>query len=213
MTAIRICFVGDSITAGTGDAAFLGWPGRLCAAEAARGHDVTLYNLGVRADTSELIAARWRRECEARFNVPVNGALVFSFGVNDMAEVGDTGIRVPFDRSLATARAILSEAKAYRPVVWIGPTPIEPSMMPFVNAAGVRFDFHDGRTRALSLAYQDLARELGVPYLHVFDRLREDERWSASLGRAADGVHPDADGFALMAEIVGEWDGWRRLLA
>ncbi len=41
MTAIRICFVGDSITAGTGDNTCLGWPGRISAAEIARGHDVS----------------------------------------------------------------------------------------------------------------------------------------------------------------------------
>ena len=60
MTILRICFVGDSITQGTADKEYLGWPGRLCAGERARGHDLTCYNLGVRADTTADIARRWR---------------------------------------------------------------------------------------------------------------------------------------------------------
>jgi len=59
MTTLRICFVGDSLTNGTNDEEFQGWPGRLCAAECARGHELTHYNLGVRAETSEQIEKRW----------------------------------------------------------------------------------------------------------------------------------------------------------
>jgi len=39
MATLRICFVGDSITVGSGDTDFLGWPGRACIAETQRGHD------------------------------------------------------------------------------------------------------------------------------------------------------------------------------
>ena len=60
MTTVRICFVGDSLVLGTNDDAYLGWPARLVQRETRAGHDVSLYNLGIRADTSEMIAARWR---------------------------------------------------------------------------------------------------------------------------------------------------------
>jgi len=109
MTALRICFVGDSLTNGTGDDAFLGWPGRLCAAECRRGHELTCYNLGVRADTSVLIAARWREECAARLLEPYQGGLVFAFGNNDTAIQDDAKeVRVPYPQSFSTARAILA---------------------------------------------------------------------------------------------------------
>jgi len=54
---LRMCFVGDSLLLGTNDDNYLGWPGRLCRREREAGHDVSLYNLGIRADTSEKIAA------------------------------------------------------------------------------------------------------------------------------------------------------------
>ena len=59
MVQIRIGFVGDSITHGTGDETLLGWTYRVGQTEAAKGHDVTVYNLGIRADTSALVEARW----------------------------------------------------------------------------------------------------------------------------------------------------------
>ena len=42
MTQIRIGFVGDSITHGTGDETLLGWTYRVGQAEAEKGNDVTV---------------------------------------------------------------------------------------------------------------------------------------------------------------------------
>jgi len=117
MTRLRVCFIGDSITAGTGDERFLGWPGRLALHEHAAGHDVTVYNLGVRADTSENVAARWQAECRARLPAHVNGALVFAFGVNHAAIERGKGLRVPIERSVATARRVLEAASAWLPTL------------------------------------------------------------------------------------------------
>lgn len=77
---MRLCFFGDSFVNGTGDDDCLGWVGRLCAAERRVGRDLTVYNLGVRRDTSDDILRRWRREAEARLPPGCGGRLVFSFG-------------------------------------------------------------------------------------------------------------------------------------
>src|SRR5262245_46811519 len=79
---MRICFIGDSLVAGTGDPEYLGWAGRISAAARRRGHDVTCYNLGIRGNTSAQILARWRSEAEARFVEGQDCRLIFSFGVN-----------------------------------------------------------------------------------------------------------------------------------
>ncbi len=50
--ALRICFIGDSITNGYGDPEYRGWPAFLSAAARRGGSDITAYNLGVRGDTS-----------------------------------------------------------------------------------------------------------------------------------------------------------------
>ncbi|HUO23736.1 MAG TPA: hypothetical protein VMU59_14580, partial [Caulobacteraceae bacterium] len=62
---LRVCFLGDSFTQGTGDDAALGWVGRVVAAERGRGHDLTGYNLGVRGQTGADIAERAAAEAGA----------------------------------------------------------------------------------------------------------------------------------------------------
>ena len=62
---MRICFIGDSFVNGTGDDDCLGWTGRICSAARRRGRDITLYNLGIRRDTTADIAARWEREAKS----------------------------------------------------------------------------------------------------------------------------------------------------
>ena len=55
---MRLCVFGDSFVNGTGDPERLGWLGRA----GAGARDVTVYNLGMRGDTSADIRGRWRAE-------------------------------------------------------------------------------------------------------------------------------------------------------
>jgi lysophospholipase L1-like esterase len=71
----RICLIGDSITHGTGDETLLGWPGIVFKNKL----PTTIYNIGVRADTSELILIRWLKESKARLPKEQQGGLIFSF--------------------------------------------------------------------------------------------------------------------------------------
>lgn len=211
MTHLRVCFVGDSITVGTGDDDFLGWPGRLCARERAKGHDLALYNLGIRGDTSDLIRPRWRAECQARTPPDVSCALLFAFGINDSVDDAGQGPRVPLDRSLANARAILSEAKAWLPTAWIGPTPVDESKMPMRPRPSVNYTFRNADIAEYSRAFAGLAAELGVPYLDGFTPFAKDARFLADLA-AGDGVHPLRAGYAQMTDLIERWPAWRAWL-
>ena len=207
MTELRICFVGDSITNGTGDDDCLGWPGRLCSAERNRGHDITYYNLGIRAETSEQIALRWRAECTPRLPEPYAAALVFAFGVNDMAEE-DGQLRVTKARSLEIARQMIGDAQKWLPVLWVGPSPINDEKQPFSPGPGRSYSFSTERLIELSTDYSALAAEMDVPYLDLMDPLSRDEQW-AGAAIAGDGVHPTGPGYAAMARLIGEWSAWQ----
>lgn len=207
MTILRICFVGDSLIAGTGDEQYLGWPGRACAAERAKGHDVTLYNLGVRADTSTLIAARWRRECAARLPAPYPGALVFGFGVNDVAEELAGKPRVALDDTVRTARALLAEAKGWLPTLLVGPAPIDEAKT-LITAGPAPRDFRNERIARVSRALAGVAAEAGVPYLDLYSLLGGDPAFTGAV-TAGDGVHPTAAGYAIIAATVAAWLPWR----
>src|SRR5688572_27006622 len=106
----RICFVGDAFTVGAGDETGLGWVGRLAAGEWARGHDITIYNLGIRGNSTREIGPRWRQECARRIPATARGRLVFMFGGNDAKEQVGRGIEVPLAESVDNARRILGEA-------------------------------------------------------------------------------------------------------
>jgi hypothetical protein len=62
VTDQRLLFFGDSLVAGVGDPTGAGWVGRVVAASFTSGLGLTAYNLGIRGETSEQIASRWRVE-------------------------------------------------------------------------------------------------------------------------------------------------------
>ncbi len=212
MTKLRVCFIGDSITNGTGDSAMLGWPGYLCAEEVAAGHDMTDYNLGIRGDTSDEIRRRWQAEVSARLPKALNCAIVFNFGLNDATLQGegqDGKIRVALGSSIRNAREMLAAAKAMHPTLWVGPGAVDDTRMPLLTEEGNIRDKRNARTADYNLAFRALADELGVPYLDMLSQTINDTAWPSML---SDGLHPAAAGHRRMAAIVGQWPAWRRLL-
>jgi len=191
---IRIAFVGDSFVNGTGDPECLGWTGRACRQAVARGHDVTLYNLGIRRDTSADIAARWEQETRRRLVARERSGIVFSFGVNDcVAEDGRR--RVDAEQTLRNARRMLSDASAVAPCLMVGPPPIADDA---VNA----------RVGALDRCLAALCHELGVPYLETLTPLIGSSTWIAEAA-CGDGAHPADGGYDALARLVDGWRAWR----
>jgi lysophospholipase L1-like esterase len=190
---IRICFVGDSFVNGTGDAAYLGWSGRVCAAANQRGYQVTYYNLGIRRDTSADIAIRWQDECARRLPRDCDGRVVFSFGVNDTTiEQGQQ--RVTLDATLGHLREIVQAAQRRYPTLLIGPPPV-------ADAA------HNARIAPLCNAMAAVACDLGVPYLPIFARLVQASSWRREVARY-DGSHPCQGGYEALATLIQEWPAW-----
>ena len=214
MTQLRVGFVGDSITNGTGDATLLGWTLRLGQAERARGHDVTVYNLGIRADTSKMVAARFEGECAARLQPAFDCATVFAVGINDSAnEESDErqGLRVAMDRSVEIIAGMAETARRFGPVLWVGPTPVVEAMMPLAPFPGLSYDFRNRVIADYGQAYAARAAAIGVPYLDLHGALKDHGGWRASL-EASDGLHPTTAGYQIMCAAIGEWDAWRALL-
>lgn len=214
MTELRICFIGDSITHGTQDETTLGWPGRLVAKARSRGHDMSHYNLGIRRDTSGDIAKRWKKECEARLPQTAPGAVVFSFGVNDMACDKDSLFRIAPPESHKIAQWMVGEAAERWPVLWISPVPIGRggANQAIRSAWLLEETYQDERLAQLVPHYAAIAAKLKVPYLDLFTPLRKSRNWRRSLAAGDDGVHPTADGYDLMAKLIERWAGWKAWL-
>lgn len=186
---MRLCFVGDSITNGTGDPEYLGWVGRVMQHERTRRAELTSYNLGIRRDRSDQVRARWRAEVEARLPAEYEGRVVFGFGANDAVQEVAPAV------TLGHAEAILTEARARWPVFLIGPAPLVEE--------GAR-----ERVAALDKALAALCGRLGVPYASVFDGLMAAPTW-LDEARAGDGAHPGAAGYRRFAEIILATEAWR----
>ncbi|NDI50379.1 GDSL-type esterase/lipase family protein [Goekera deserti] len=185
---LRVCFVGDSFTAGTGDETATGWVGPVVAAVRAAGTPVTGYELGVRRETSIEIARRWYPETRARLRDGDDLRVVFSFGANDVSAPAGRP-RVPHERSLAVLTDLLDEAAASGwPAFVVGPPA---SLDPAQTARAV--DLSAGMTQ--------VAEECGVPFVDLAAPLAMSALWAESV-RAGDGIHPDSRGYRMITEIV-----------
>jgi len=196
-----ICFIGDSLTLGTGDPEHRGWPGRLAqmSSEAARaaGKEINVYNLGIRGNRSNDILERWLTETARRLPEGQDCRLVFCFGGADASRPQGYP-RVMPDTSMANARLLLQAAKEAWPTLWLGPTPM---LCPERNQSASE----------LNKGYSLLARTLDIPYLNIFTPLSASQDYMNDL-TTGDGVHPGAAGYGLLAEIVAGWDAWRAWL-
>lgn len=193
----RILFFGDSHVAGVGDPGGLGWVGRVAAASAAAGLPFTPYNLGVRGETSVEVASRWRAEAAPRISAEAECRVVFSFGVNDTTPVGGS-LRAEPDRSLAALGAILDQADELRlPTFVVGPAPIADREQ-------------TKRIASLSSAFGLACEERAIPFVDMVGALGESATWIAEVTAAADGAHPTAAGYELLAEAVlaAGWVEW-----
>ena len=188
---MRLIAFGDSMVAGAGDPDHLGWIGRTIAGR----REITLYNLGVRRETSADIAARWDAETRPRMVDHEPMRIVFSFGVND-CHLEDGAPRVATAETLKTARAMLTEARALAPVLMVGPPPVAD---PGVCA----------RVESLNAALLALCGRLRAPFIDVFQPLVAGGLWQAEAA-AWDGAHPGAAGYQQMADLVAAHPAWRR---
>ncbi len=193
----RICFIGDSFVAGTGDPAYLGWVGRLCQQALSCGTGITAYNLGIRGQTSREIERRWRSEVTIRLTSPKDG-VVFAFGVNDVALQGD-GLRVSISDSVQLTQTMLTLARAAYQVLFVGPPPIQDPE-------------HNARTQQLSIHLESLCQTLDIPFLDTYTPLSQISTWMNEVA-AGDGSHPGSLGYEALAQLIGQWRGWQALLA
>lgn len=194
---MRICFIGDSFVHGTGDDECRGWVGRLCSAARKAGHDVTCYNLGVRRDTSADVLACWRREAELRRSADAELRLIFSFGANDCTVDQESGdARLSHALSLSNAEQILSAARRAYPVLMVGPLPV-------LDDAST-----DRRIALLSCDLAALCARLGIPFLEVFSAMTQCDAWREEAAKG-DGSHPNANGYAALARVIGAWPAWQ----
>jgi acyl-CoA thioesterase-1 len=194
LTDLRVCFVGDSFVAGVGDPDHLGWVGRVAARTHRAGRPLTAYALGVRRQTSQDVADRWRVECCPRLPDGCDGRVVVAFGVNDTTiDAGATGPRLSAAGSAAHLARMLSEVRdAGWAALVVGPPPIAETDQ-------------NERIARLDTVFSATCGAAGVGYVGVFEDLLADRVWMQQVA-ADDGAHPGAEGYRRLADLV--WVQW-----
>ncbi len=183
----RVCFLGDSFTAGVGDPTGAGWVGPVAAVARRAGWELTAYGLGVRRDTTVDVARRFLAEASWRLRDGNRYGVVVAVGLNDVV-LEDGRRRVARDRSLAALAEVLdgAAARGWAALV-VGPPPVSEA---------------DENARAADLsagmAAQCAAR--AVPFVDTTG-LADDAVWVAEVA-AGDAYHPSTRGYAHLAALV-----------
>jgi acyl-CoA thioesterase-1 len=194
-----VLFFGDSFVNGAGDATGLGWPGRLVAAAWGAGLPLSAYNLGIRGESTRDVALRFRAEAEPRLIPGADNRVVIAVGANDVS-LDETG-----EQEIATEESLRLMSEMLDTAAELGAT----AMLLSPGPAGI--PDHDARSRALGEAFASLCDERGLRYVDVLDDLLASEPW-ARTARANDGLHPNEEGYAALAQLVLDagWLDWIR---
>ncbi len=204
--ALRVIAIGDSLVYGYGDPIGGGWVERLrrrWLEPASPGH--AIYNLGIRGDGVQQVAARLEQEYrlrgELRHQVP--DLIILSVGVNDSPRVGrSTGKNyTEFSHFQASLATLLDQAKRLAPVLFVGTVPVDEAKMPFMGCLYYNhFDQHRYKE-----ATRHLCLERQIPYLDIFAHwMQQNEEWRRSR-LTEDGLHPNGLGHQTLLQDVWKW--------
>ncbi|MEN9990155.1 MAG: hypothetical protein RL508_1134 [Actinomycetota bacterium] len=193
---IRIVILGDSTVSAAGDPRGMGWVGRVTAKTQATDKSIEIYSLPVPAETSGLLAERWKAEAGRRFSPDTDNRLVIA--LNNLDPASGTSI----SRSRLNIATILDECKrAGIGVFLVGPLP---SHNPELNRD----------IEHLASGYEDVASRRGITFVDCFRPLVGHEGWNSEIA-ASDHNLPGQVGYGLIAWLILNrgWYEWLGLPA
>jgi lysophospholipase L1-like esterase len=199
----KLIVLGDSGVYGWGDPEHGGWCERLRRHWMELPGGPVLYNLGVRGDGLERLAARLHGEvrCRGELRRQLPQGLLLSIGFNDSARVGrpDGRHQLSGEAFLFGLQQLLRESRAVAPVHVIGFTPVLAEAMPFADVL-----WYDLETlRHYEALLEEACLEADVPFLPLLDALSADPDWPQWL--CPDGLHLNVEGHRQVYERVRAW--------
>ena len=165
----------------------------MCALSETKQTEITYYNLEFRGNTSTDIKERWKKKCSLRLPPDSENLVVCSFGVNDTV-IENNELCVSLEQSIENTKSIMTEASKLYPVKMIGSSPIDDQEQNI-------------RIETINMSFSYLCKELSIPYLSVFNDLKENSIWLAEI-TFNDRAHPREKGYSVLAQIVKLWKDW-----
>ncbi|WP_288375691.1 GDSL-type esterase/lipase family protein [Chryseobacterium culicis] len=193
-------FFGDSITYGEYDGVFGGWVDilkryALQKFHEGNGDELILFNLGIGGETTEGLLKRIPHELNARNSA--DGNIVFlSYGANDLAVKDGVQIVDP-EKFRNNMKEAVKQAKRFSSKIYLV------SILPFSQKIdGVVVSSGKKRVNEDVVNYNEIlkniAAEDALGYIDFYSAFLEDKEVLLS----ADGVHPNENGYGMMAEIA-----------
>ena len=199
----KLVALGDSGVFGWGDPLEGGWCERLRRHWMELPGGPVLYNLGVRGDGLERLAARFSAEvgCRGELRRQLPQGILLGIGLNDTARVGRPDGRPQLDAEgfLFGLQQLLHKAKEIAAVHVIGLTPVEESAMPY---AGVLW-YSLAAIQHYESLLEEACLEANVPFLSLLPCLRADPHWLQWLD--GDGLHLNSEGHRQVYGRVRQW--------
>ena len=199
----KLVVIGDSGVFGWGDPDQGGWCERLRRHWMELPDGPVIYNLGVRGDGLERVAARLPEEVarrgELRRQTPQG--ILLSVGLNDTARVGrpDGRHQLAPEGFLFGLEQLLPAALSIAPVMVLGLTPVLEEAMPFAGVLWYGMD----TVRQYEALLEEACLEADVPFLPLLDGFLEDPHWPQWL--ASDGLHLNSEGHAQVYQRLKHW--------
>ncbi len=199
----KLVVLGDSGVYGWGDPEHGGWCERLRRHWMDLPQGPVLYNLGVRGDGLERVAARLPAEvgCRGELRRQIPHGILIAVGLNDSARVGRSDGRHQLDPEgfLFGMQQLLRQARAIAPVLVLGLTPVDEAVMPLADVLWYQLQ----TVRHYEGLLEQACLEADVPFLPLIDSVLADPYWLQCLD--GDGVHLSSEGHALVYEKVRRW--------
>ena len=199
----KLIVLGDSGVVGWGDPEEGGWCERLRRHWMGLPQGPVLYPLGVRGDGLERVAARLQQEvsCRGELRRQLPQGILLAVGLNDTARVGrpDGRPQLDADGVLFGVKQMLEQAKTLAPVLVLGLTPVDDTVMPYADVLWYQLE----QVRHYETLLQEACLEADVPFLPLLEGLLQDPQWLQWL--SSDGLHLNSDGHRQVYERVRHW--------
>ena len=157
-----------------------------------------IYNLGVSGETSDGLRKRFSNELEARLKAKKQAIIIFAIGGNDAAFMPSVGrFRVEADRFAENLASLVMEAKTAGRVIVQSLTPVNDTVTEYRPTRDrSKANRH---VEAYNLKLKAICQGLTVPVVDAYSAfMQHDHRVLLSV----DGVHPNAQGHRLLAELM-----------
>jgi lysophospholipase L1-like esterase len=199
----KLIVIGDSGAYGWGDPDQGGWCERLRRHWMGLPDGPVVYNLGVRGDGLERVAARLGQEVGARGELRRQRpqGILLSVGLNDTARVGrrDGRPQLAPEAFLFGLQQLLREAQELAPVLVLGLSPVLEEAMPFAEVLWYSLE----AARRYESLLEEACLEADVPFLPLLGHFLDDPRWGQCL--EPDGIHLNGEGHRRIHQALASW--------